>query len=283
MKKIIIKSIIILLTSSAFIACEKENESDESDNNSTNQNINNDSTDQNINNDSTNIFSNTTWTTKSSVNMGGDTTTVLGTMNFLSEGYFDYSEEYLQFSSAVSIDTVEGMSGSYTYTGEPNADSNLVFTYVDSDSKEIINYATYYDSTYFGSDFIWITLDGVLKELHNVTITSSDDVDENNNDSINNSIDLTGTTWESDSFYNESLDEQNYLVIDFNTGNECKITMQQSNGSMSSDNTYTVSDSTVSITYTDIQTFQEVTASGTIKDNTFDMNMYGEDLTFTKQ
>lgn len=151
MRTTILYSLIFVMTAFFISSCEKEDDaSSDSDSSKTPQ--------------SSSKFEGTTWYYEGSASANGETTKIKGTFDFLANQEFTYEEEYVEQGSTITMDTVESIAGTYSYSGTPNVDSNLVLTYTDSDNNNVKNYAKYINDSTYG-EFIMLTIDGFYKEL----------------------------------------------------------------------------------------------------------------------
>ncbi|MFW5879470.1 MAG: hypothetical protein ACOCUV_01465 [bacterium] len=110
-------------------------------------------------------FGGTTWHYETSAGFNDETTKVKGTLAFLSSDKFTYSEEYVEKSPSVTIELADSIEGTYSYSGSPNVDSNLVFTYTNTSGVETKNYARYVNDSTMDIELIWLTIDGITREL----------------------------------------------------------------------------------------------------------------------
>ncbi len=261
----------------AIVSCEKDK-----DNNDTGKTVN-DTTQQDsiqqdtiqndtIHDDTTGsgFFDGTTWYVEQSITVDGKTTEMYGEMKFTSGGKFSYGEKIVKQGEGVTLELIDSISGTYTYTGSPNVEDNLSFKYKDQSAMDVISKSKYLEVS--GSGLIWLTVNGLTRELSPIDTTNSE----------GEPTILDNTTWNSNTFYYSTFQQDVSITLFFKSNGLCTIQINKENGSMSSDATYTVDNNTVNITYEDFS-FASQTSSGTISGDQINISLYGEVLIFDKQ
>ena len=225
--------------------------------------------------------------------------TVEHKLEFLDDVKFRYSETIIGQEEASNIITLPTIEGTYTYTGTPSQnmteENNLSFTYTIENNEETKTEGTYTFND--SSESVTFTIEnfGRFLDIEKVSSeeedTTTDEEIDNGDDTGNtddsNTASLEGTIWKTDT-YNASqinLDGNEYLTLAFNSDGKCILTTYfASGGTMADENcTYSLIDEELKISYASFTSMDNDISKTTISDNSFDINIYGDDVTFTKE
>lgn len=222
----------------------------------------------------------TKWTVEISVGFGDDESTLVGTMNFTADNKFDYSEIETQVGGGVSFKGIDDFNGTYTYSGKPDEDGNLVLSFTDSDgnAKTIQATLTVFElNDDLSARTIEFIVDDEPRTLGEETEDTNDDDDfETGPTTIDN------TTWLSNTFFSDDFEEDVSIEIEFETDGVCQIKTISADGSVSGEEKFSVDGNVVTIKYFNNIGLEE-TQEGTISGNTISITLYGEAITLTKK